>query len=224
MRLAVADLVAVLVGDRGRTISGGIIRIDEPGLPPGSVPGARGRSSREGRGNRPPEVNMSTLDAGTEGATTRPEAGTLDLRLEVVVLPVSDVDRAKDFYTGPLRCRLDADFTAPDDLRVVQVTPPGSRCSIIFGAKLTSAAPGSTQGLMFVVEDIERAHAELVARGVEMSEVFHDVGGVFHHAGTDGRLPGPDPERRSYSSFASFSDPDGNGWLLQEITTRLPGR
>ena len=167
---------------------------------------------------------MSTLDAGTEGATTRPEAGTLDLRLEVVVLPVSDVDRAKDFYTGPLRCRLDADFTAPDDLRVVQVTPPGSRCSIIFGAKLTSAAPGSTQGLMFVVEDIERAHAELVARGVEMSEVFHDVGGVFHHAGTDGRLPGPDPERGSYSSFASFSDPDGNGWLLQEITTRLPGR
>jgi catechol 2,3-dioxygenase-like lactoylglutathione lyase family enzyme len=167
---------------------------------------------------------MSTIDAGTEGATTAPEAGTLDLRLEVVVLPVSDVDRAKDFYTEALRCRLDADFTAPDGLRVVQVTPPGSRCSIIFGAALTSAAPGSTQGLIFVVENIERAQAELVASGVEMSDVFHDVGGVFHHAGTEGRLPGPDPERRSYSSFASFSDPDGNGWLLQEITTRLPGR
>jgi hypothetical protein len=123
-----------------------------------------------------------------------------------------------------LRCRLDADFTAPDGLRVVQVTPPGSRCSIIFGAALTSAAPGSTQGLIFVVENIERARAELVAGGVEMSDVFHDVGGVFHHAGTEGRLPGPDPERRSYSSFASFSDPDGNGWMLQEITTRLPGR
>jgi NAD(P)-dependent dehydrogenase (short-subunit alcohol dehydrogenase family)/catechol 2,3-dioxygenase-like lactoylglutathione lyase family enzyme len=221
---AVADVVAVLVGDRGRTISGGIIRLDEPGLPPGSVPGARNRLSREVREDRPPEVNMSTIDAGTEGATTAPEAGTLDLRLEVVVLPVTDVDRAKDFYTRALRCRLDADFTAPDGLRVVQVTPPGSRCSIIFGAALTSAAPGSTQGLIFVVENIERAQAELVASGVEMSDVFHDVGGVFHHAGTEGRLPGPDPERRSYSSFASFSDPDGNGWLLQEITTRLPGR
>lgn len=167
---------------------------------------------------------MSTVDASTEGATTSLEAGTLDLRLEVVVLPVSDVDRAKDFYTTRLRCRLDADFSGPDEFRVVQVTPPGSKCSIIFGAGLTSAAPGSTRDLMFVVDDIEKARAELVARGVVMSDVFHDVGGVFHHAGTDGRVPGPDPERRTYSSFASFSDPDGNGWILQEITTRLPGR
>ena len=167
---------------------------------------------------------MSTVDASAEGATASSEAGTLDLRLEVVVLPVSDVDRAKDFYTTKLGCRLDADFSGPDDFRVVQVTPPGSKCSIIFGAGLTSAAPGSTRDLMFVVDDIERAQAELVARGVEMSDVFHDVGGVFHHAGTDGRVPGPDPERRTYSSFASFSDPDGNGWILQEITTRLPGR
>ena len=167
---------------------------------------------------------MSTVDASTEGATTSSEAETLDLRLEVVVLPVSDVDRAKDFYTTMLRCRLDADFSGPDDFRVVQVTPPGSKCSIIFGAGLTSAAPGSTRDLMFVVDDIEQAQAELVARGVEMSDVFHDVGGVFHHAGTVGRVPGPDPERRTYSSFASFSDPDGNGWILQEITTRLPGR
>ncbi len=112
----------------------------------------------------------------------------------------------------------------PDDFRVVQVTPPGSKCSIIFGAELTAAVPGSTQDLMFVVDDIEQAQAELAARGVEMSDVFHDVGGVFHHAGTEGRVPGPDPERRTYSSFASFSDPDGNGWILQEITTRLPGR
>ncbi len=167
---------------------------------------------------------MSKVDASTEGTTTEAEAGTLDLRLEVVVLPVADVDRAKDFYTTKLRCRLDADFSGPDDFRVVQVTPPGSKCSIIFGAGLTAATPGSTQDLMFVVDDIEQAQAELVARGVEMSEVFHDVGGVFHHAGTEGRVPGPDPERRTYSSFASFSDPDGNGWILQEITTRLPGR
>jgi catechol 2,3-dioxygenase-like lactoylglutathione lyase family enzyme len=170
------------------------------------------------------EVTMSTVDTSTEGATTGGGSGTLDLRLEVVVLPVSDVDRAKDFYTTKLRCRLDADFSGPDDFRVVQLTPPGSKCSIIFGSRLTAAAPGSVQDLMFVVDDIVQAQAVLVARGVEVSDVFHDAGGVFHHAGTDGRVPGPDPERRTYSSFASFSDPDGNGWILQEITTRLPGR
>ena len=108
--------------------------------------------------------------------------------------------------------------------RVVQVTPPGSPCSIIFGHDVTAAAPGSTQGLVLVVDDIGAARVELMRRGVEVSEAFHDVGGVFHHAGTSGRVPGPDPKRRSYGSFASFSDPDGNGWLLQEITTRLPGR
>jgi catechol 2,3-dioxygenase-like lactoylglutathione lyase family enzyme len=147
----------------------------------------------------------------------------MDMRLEVVVVPVSDVDKAKQFYVS-LGWRLDADFTADDGLRVVQLTPPGSPCSIIFGAGITSATPGSAQGLHLVVEDIEAARAELVGAGVEASEVFHDAGGVFHHAGTAGRVPGPDPERRSYSSFASFSDPDGNGWTLQEITTRLPGR
>jgi hypothetical protein len=120
--------------------------------------------------------------------------------------------------------RLDADFVADEDYRVVQVTPPGSPCSVIFGTGVTSAAPGSAQGLHLVVPDIESARAELVNAGAEVSEIFHDVGGVFHHAGTQGREPGPDPDRRSYASFASFTDPDGNGWVLQEITTRLPGR
>jgi catechol 2,3-dioxygenase-like lactoylglutathione lyase family enzyme len=173
---------------------------------------------------RPTEVTMSTVDASTEGNAAGVDAGTLDLRLEVVVLPVADVGRSKDFYTTMLRCRLDADFSGPNDFRVVQVTPPGSSCSIIFGSGVTTAEPGSTRDLMLVVDDIEQARAVLVARGVEVSEVFHDVGGVFHHAGTDGRVPGPDPERRTYSSFASFSDPDGNGWVVQEITKRLPGR
>ncbi len=146
----------------------------------------------------------------------------MDMKLEVVVVPVADVDRAKAFYTA-LGWRLDADFVA-DEFRVVQLTPPGSPCSIIFGTGVTSAAPGSAQGLHLVVSDVEAARVELVGHGAEVSEVFHDVGGVFHHAGTEGRVPGPDPERRSYASFASFRDPDGNGWLLQEITTRLPGR
>jgi catechol 2,3-dioxygenase-like lactoylglutathione lyase family enzyme len=147
-----------------------------------------------------------------------------DMRLEVVVVPVSDVDRAKQFYETALGFRLDADFPGPDNFRVVQLTPPGSLCSIIFGSGVTSAVPGSSQALMLVVYDIDAARARLVGRGVDVSEVFHDAGGVFHHAGTDGRVSGPDPEGRSYSSFASFSDPDGNGWLLQEIKTRLPGR
>jgi catechol 2,3-dioxygenase-like lactoylglutathione lyase family enzyme len=147
----------------------------------------------------------------------------MDMKLEVVVLPVSDVDRAKSFYSA-LGWRLDADFPGDAGFRVVQLTPPGSPCSVIFGANVTAAKPGSSADLMLVVTDIEAARAELVDRGVEVSEVFHDAGGVFHHAGTDARVPGLDPERRSYSSFASFSDPDGNGWLLQEIVTRLPGR
>jgi catechol 2,3-dioxygenase-like lactoylglutathione lyase family enzyme len=147
----------------------------------------------------------------------------VDLKLEVVVVPVSEVDKAKDFYTG-LGWRLDADFATSESFRVVQVTPPGSPCSVIFGTGLSSAAPGSVQGLHLVVSDIEAARAELLERGADVSEPFHDVGGVFHHAGTEGRVSGPDPERRSYSSFASFSDPDGNEWVLQEITTRLPGR
>ena len=161
-------------------------------------------------------------------ATDTPKARTVDMKLEVVVIPVSDVDRAKEFY-GRLGWRLDADFAAGDDFRVIQFTPPGSGCSVIFGKNVTAAAPGSAQGLYLIVSDIEAARDELLGRGVEVSEVFHDAGGVY--AGTDepylfGRLrvSGPDPEHRSYRSFASFSDPDGNGWLFQEITTRLPGR
>jgi catechol 2,3-dioxygenase-like lactoylglutathione lyase family enzyme len=146
----------------------------------------------------------------------------------VVVIPVADADRAKEFYTR-LGWRLDADFAASDDFRVIQFTPPGSGCSVIFGKNVTAAAPGSAQGLYLIVSGIEAASGELLGRGVKVSEVFHDAGGV--HVGTDqpylfGRLrvSGPDPEHRSYRSFASFNDPDGNGWLLQEITTRLPGR
>ena len=149
-------------------------------------------------------------------------------KLEVVVIPVSDASRAKDFYAG-LGWRLDADFAAGDDFRVIQFTPPGSGCSVIFGKNVTAAAPGSAQGLYLIVPGINAVREELIRRGVNVSEVFHDAGGVY--AGKDepylfGRLrvSGPDPEHRSYRSFASFHDPDGNGWLLQEITTRLPGR
>jgi catechol 2,3-dioxygenase-like lactoylglutathione lyase family enzyme len=145
------------------------------------------------------------------------------MRLEVVVVPVSDVDRAKAFYES-LGWRLDADVPGDGGFRVVQLTPPGSACSIIFGAEVTAAAPGSAEGLHLVVSDIEAARAELAERGVEVSEIFHDAGGVFHHAGTAERAPGPAPNRQSYGSFVSFSDPDGNGWFVQEITTRLPGR
>jgi catechol 2,3-dioxygenase-like lactoylglutathione lyase family enzyme len=151
------------------------------------------------------EIGMST------------SARTVDMKLEVIVIPVSDVDRAKRFYAG-LGWRLDADFVVGDEFRVVQLTPPGSPCSIHFGKGVTPAVPGSARGLYLIVSDIEAARAELVERGVDVSEVFHRAG--------PGKPPqnGPDPERRSYSSFATFSDPDGNGWLLQEITVRLPGR
>jgi catechol 2,3-dioxygenase-like lactoylglutathione lyase family enzyme len=147
----------------------------------------------------------------------------MDLRLEVIVLPVSDVDRAKAFYES-LGFRLDADFPGDAGFRVVQLTPPGSKTSIIFGSGVTTAQPGATQGLYLVVDDIIAAREYVADRGVDVSEVYHDADGVFEHAGTDHRVPGPDPNRTSYSSFASFSDPDGNGWVLQEITERLPGR
>ncbi|MGW0998855.1 VOC family protein [Streptomyces sp. NPDC002520] len=147
----------------------------------------------------------------------------MDMRLEVVVIPVADVDRSKDFYKA-LGWRLDADFSGTDGLRVVQLTPPGSACSVIFGDSVSAAAPGSAEGLHLVVTDIEAARAELARNGAEVSEVFHDAGGVFHHAGTDARVSGPDPERGSYASYVSFSDPDGNGWVVQEVTERLPGR
>jgi len=153
----------------------------------------------------------------------------MDMKLEIAVIPVSDAERAKRFYGGTLGWRLDADLAAGDDYRVIQVTPPGSGCSIIFGTNVTAAAPGSAQGLYLVVSDIEAARRELIGRGVAIGEIFHDAGGV--HLGPDEpyifgrrRIAGIDPERRSYRSFASFRDPDGNGWLLQEITARLPGR
>jgi catechol 2,3-dioxygenase-like lactoylglutathione lyase family enzyme len=147
----------------------------------------------------------------------------VDFKLEVVVIPVSDVDRAKAFYLA-LGWREDADFAKSADFRVVQVTPPGSPCSVIFGTGLTTAAPGSTQGLQLVVGDIDAARAYLADHGAAVSEVFHDAGGVFHHAGTEGRATGPAPDHQSYGSFVSFSDPDGNSWFVQEITQRLPGR
>jgi catechol 2,3-dioxygenase-like lactoylglutathione lyase family enzyme len=165
---------------------------------------------------------MSTQIVHADASRTR-TAATTDLKLEVVVLPVSDVDRAKRFYEG-LGWRLDADFTNGEDWHVVQMTPPGSPCSVMFGRGLTTAAPGSVQGTFLVVDDIEAARAKLVGHGVNVSEVFHFDGNLLRADGTKGRVPGPDPEGRSYFSFASFSDPDGNGWLLQQVKMRLPGR
>jgi len=148
---------------------------------------------------------------------------TVDMKLEVVVIPVADVDRAKQFYES-LGWRLDVDLAKGDQFRVVHFTPPGSHCSVLFGTGVTTEEPGSVQGLHLIVSDVVAARAELVERGIEVSEVFHDVGGVFHHAGEVGRLSGPHPSRATYGSFASFSDPDGNGWVFQEVTARLPGR
>jgi catechol 2,3-dioxygenase-like lactoylglutathione lyase family enzyme len=152
----------------------------------------------------------------------------VDMKFEIVVIPVSNVDRAKEFYQK-LGWRLDADYDNGSDYRVTQFTPPGSGCSVIFGKNVTAATPGSAQGLYLIVSDIAAAREELVALGVDVTEVFHDAAGVY--AGPDQpylfgrrRVSGADPEHRSYRSFASFSDPDGNGWLLQEITARLPGR
>ena len=149
----------------------------------------------------------------------------MTMKFEAVVIPVSDVERAKTFYAG-LGWRLDADFPFDNGFRVVQYTPPGSQCSVQFGSAITTAVPGSARGLYLIVSDIEAARAELVARGVEVSEVFHagKPGAQFQPAGTSGRVSGLAPNRASYGSFATFSDPDGNGWLCQEITTRLPGR
>ncbi len=171
---------------------------------------------------------MSSTQMHSETTTGISGAQSAVMKLEVVVIPVSDVDRAKQFYGG-LGWRLDADFAAGDDWRVIQFTPPGSECSVIFGKNVTAAAPGSAQGLYLIVSDIEAARQELLRRGVRVSETFHDAGDVY--AGPDEpylfgsvRVSGPDPEHRSYRSYASFSDPDGNGWLLQEVTERLPGR
>ena len=155
---------------------------------------------------------MSSSETGTSTENSRP--GTIDMKLEVVTVPVSDVDRAKNFYQR-LGWRVDADIVVGDAFRVVQVTPRHSSCSVAFGKGLTTAEPGSARRLLLVVSDIDAARADLIDRGVEVSEVYHLAGG---------RVPGPDPERRSYQTYAAFNDPDGNEWQLQEITTRLPGR
>ena len=166
---------------------------------------------------------MSDLRTSPGSAVEEPGDQLLTMALEVVVIPVSDVDRALAFYRG-LGWRLDADVSTDGEFRVVQLTPPGSGCSIIFGSGVSSAVPGSAQGLHLVVSDLDRARAELAGRGAQVSEPFHDAGGVFHHAEGPALVPGPDPQRRSYGSFASFRDPDGNQWFLQEIQVRLPGR
>ena len=166
---------------------------------------------------------MSSVHERSEPAAETPAGGTVDMKLEVIVVPVSDVDRAKGFYVGlgggstPTSSSARTSGSSSSRRRA-------RRCSIIFGTGVTSAEPGSAQGLHLIVSDIAAARDALVAHGADVSEVFHDAGGVFHHAGTTGRVSGPDPEHRSYGSFASFEDPDGNGWLFQEITTRLPGR
>ena len=168
---------------------------------------------------------MSTNEVVSKDGTRDASLARLDLKLEAVVIPVADVDRAKEFF-GKLGWRLDADFPFDNGFRVVQFTPPGSGCSIQFGTNITSAKPGSAQGLYLIVSGIEAAREELVARGVAVSEVFHagTPGAQFQPNGTNGRVGGPAADHASYGSFATFSDPDGNGWLLQEVTTRLPGR
>jgi catechol 2,3-dioxygenase-like lactoylglutathione lyase family enzyme len=170
---------------------------------------------------------MATLIAVNNETAGSSNAARVDMKFEIVVIPVSDVDRAKEFY-GRLGWRLDADFNSGADFRIIQFTPPGSGCSIIFGRNVTAAAPGSAQGLYLIVSDIEAARRELIARGIGVSEVFH--GGTVY-AGQDkpflfgrNRVSGPDEKRGSYRSFISFNDPDGNGWFMQEITTRAPGR
>jgi catechol 2,3-dioxygenase-like lactoylglutathione lyase family enzyme len=161
---------------------------------------------------------MSSTPMSTDTSNGASGPGAVPVRYEVTVIPVTDVDRAKAFYQG-LGWRLDADFPIDEHYRVVQLTPPGSATSIQFGTGLTTMAPGSMQGMYLIVEDIDAARADLIGHGAGVSEVWHGRG-----LGTDGHLPGPDPEHGSYRSFASFSDPDGNSWLLQEITERLPGR
>ena len=163
---------------------------------------------------------MSSVDTSTPSTATT-GAGTVDTKLEVVVIPVADVDRAKEFYER-LGWRLDADVVL-DELRLIQMTPPGSGCSVHFGRNITGATPGSARGMHLVVSEIDAARDDLTARGIEATSVFHEatIGARFHDAG---RVAGPSPDRSSYSSFVSFADPDGNTWLLQEITTRLPGR
>jgi catechol 2,3-dioxygenase-like lactoylglutathione lyase family enzyme len=165
---------------------------------------------------------MSSTQVQSEAAIKTPTAQPAEMKIEVVVIPVSDVDRAKRFYAD-LGWRLDLDITADDQYRVIQFTPPGSSCSIIFGRGVTTAAPGSAQGLHLIVSDIVAVRAQLLARGIEVSEPFYDAGGLFHHASQESLTQGLQPQRNSYGSYASFHDPDGNAWVFQEITVRLTG-
>jgi uncharacterized protein GlcG (DUF336 family)/catechol 2,3-dioxygenase-like lactoylglutathione lyase family enzyme len=165
------------------------------------------------------EQDVAILEAALrEPAATR----KIDMNLEVVVIPVADADRAKRFY-GDLGWRLDIDYSAGDNYRVIQFTPPGSGCSIMFGKNVSKAAPGSAKGLHLIVSDIQATREDLHRRGIAVSEPFHDAGGIFHHAEGKSLVSGPNPQRKSYASYASFSDPDGNAWVLQEVTARLTG-
>jgi catechol 2,3-dioxygenase-like lactoylglutathione lyase family enzyme len=195
------------IGPRGDPLKGA-----EPSIPPDSAshtPRNVVMTARELR-----EVSMASTEVSSNPSAEMQDARTVDMKLEVVTLPVSEVDRAKDFYQS-LGWRLDADIQAGDNFRVVQLTPPHSGCSVAFGTGVTTGEPGSVHRLILAVSDIDAARAAIASRGVEVSDVFHLAGG---------RVPGRDPQNRSYQTYAAFSDPDGNEWLLQEIKTRLPGR
>lgn len=166
---------------------------------------------------------MTDAELKAAPAAEKSDAKPVAMNLELFVIPVSDVDRARAFYES-LGWHRDIDHSADDDYRIVQFSPPGSGCAIMFGKNITAAAPGSAQGMHLAVGDILAARDDLVCRGVKVGEPFHDVGGIFHHSNGKGIAKGPNPERKSYASYFTFQDPDGNGWTLQEITARLPGQ
>ena len=166
---------------------------------------------------------MNDMQIESKFAAETPRSLAVEMKFELLVIPVADVDRAKRFYSD-LGWRLDIDFVSGEDYRVVQFTPPGSESSVMFGKNITAARPGSAEGMHLIVGDIEAARKDLLRRGIEVSEPFHDLGGVFHHSNGEGIAAGPNPQRKSYASYATFSDPDGNRWQIQEITARLPGK
>jgi catechol 2,3-dioxygenase-like lactoylglutathione lyase family enzyme len=181
--------------------------------PPRAAPGDEG----------PMDCPKVRTPAAIAAEVRRARSSTMDTKLEVVVLPVSDVDKAKQFYQA-LGWREDGDHTADGAFRVVQMTPPGSQASVIFGSGITDAEPGSVHDVLLAVDDIEKARADIAERGIEIGEVWHDADAFFYRSGGRNRVPGPDPRHRTYSSFATFKDPDGNSWVLQEVTSRPPGR
>lgn len=201
-----------------------------PGLVTRAIPGFEKHSEPRlfdlSRNHRPLEVRSMSTQVSTQSSPTTSAVTGSPFRLEVVVIPVADYNRAKGFYVG-LGWRVDADVSLDDGYRLMQVTPPGSSASVIFGTQVTAAPPGSADGLYLVVDDIDAARDELMSHGVQVSEPFHDAGGGLaggFHIGEVGRAPGHDPERRSYATYASFKDTEGNRWVLQEVTERLPGR